>query len=84
MKYLKYFEDYDYDGEPVSNAYGIADDPIIKAIMANVHDITNITLFKPKNNIETENIRSELLHMNRDDFNTLFNYIFDVPYPRRS
>ena len=46
MKYLKYFEDYDYDGEPVSNAYGIADDPIIKAIMANVHDITNITLFE--------------------------------------
>ena len=42
--------------------------------------ITNMTLFKPKNNIETENIRSELLHMNKDDFNTLFNYIFDVPY----
>lgn len=42
--------------------------------------ITNMTLFKPKNNIETENIRSELLHMNKDDFNTLFNYVFDAPY----
>ena len=27
--------------------------------------ITNITLFKPKNNIETENIRSELLNITR-------------------
>ena len=42
--------------------------------------ITNITLFKPKNNIETENIRSELLNMNKDDFNELYNYIFDEPY----
>ena len=42
--------------------------------------ITNITLFKPKNNIETENIRSELLNMNKDDFNDLYNYIFDEPY----
>ena len=42
--------------------------------------ITNISLFKPKNNVETENIRSELLHMNKDDFNTLFNYVFDEPY----
>ena len=42
--------------------------------------ITNISLFKPKNNVETENIRSELLHMNKDDFNTLFNYVFDEPH----
>ena len=42
--------------------------------------ITNITLFKPKNNIETEIIRSELLNMNKDDFNELYNYIFDEPY----
>lgn len=42
--------------------------------------ITNISLFKPKNNVETENIRSELLHMNKDDFNTLFNYVFNEPY----
>ena len=42
--------------------------------------ITNITLFKPKNNIEMESIRSELLHMNKDDFQILTNYIFDQPY----
>ena len=42
--------------------------------------ITNISLFKPKNNVETENIRSELLHMNKDDFNILFNYVFNEPY----
>jgi hypothetical protein len=42
--------------------------------------ITNITLFKPKNNIETENIRSELLNMNKEDFNELYNYVFDEPY----
>ena len=42
--------------------------------------ITNITLFKPKNNIEMESIRSELLHMNKDDFQILTNYVFDEPY----
>lgn len=42
--------------------------------------ITNISLFKQKNNIETENIRSELLNMNKDDFNELYNYVFDEPY----
>ena len=42
--------------------------------------ITNITMFKPKNNSETENIRSELLNMNKDDFQELTNYIFDEPY----
>jgi hypothetical protein len=42
--------------------------------------ITNITLFKPKNNIETENIRSELLNMNKDDALTLYNYVYDEPY----
>ena len=34
--------------------------------------------FKPKNNIETENIRSELLNMNKDDFNELYNYILNL------
>ena len=42
--------------------------------------ITNMTLFKPKNNIETENIRTELLNMNRDNFQDLYNYVFDAPY----
>ena len=42
--------------------------------------ITNITLFKPKNNVETESIRSELLHMGRDEFQELTNYIYDEPY----
>ena len=42
--------------------------------------ITNISLFKPKNNIETELIRSELLHMNKEDFKELTNYVFDAPY----
>jgi hypothetical protein len=42
--------------------------------------ITNISLFKPKNNIEMELIRSELLHMNKEDFKELTNYIFSEPY----
>jgi len=42
--------------------------------------ITNMTLFKPKNNVETENIRSEMLNMNKDDFQELYNYVFDAPY----
>ena len=42
--------------------------------------ITNITLFKPKNNVETESIRSELLQMSKDDFQVLTNYIYDKPY----
>jgi ABC-type dipeptide/oligopeptide/nickel transport system ATPase component len=42
--------------------------------------ITNITLFKPKNNIEMESIRGELLHLNKDDFQELTNHVFDQPY----
>jgi hypothetical protein len=42
--------------------------------------ITNITLFKPKNNIEMESIRGELLHMNKDEFQELTNYVFNEPY----
>ena len=42
--------------------------------------ITNITLFTPKNNIEMESIRGELLHLNKDDFQELTNYVFDQPY----
>jgi hypothetical protein len=42
--------------------------------------ITNISLFKPKNNAETESIRTELLNMNKDEFQVLTNYIYDQPY----
>jgi len=42
--------------------------------------ITNITLFKPKNNVETESIRAELLNMGRDEFQELTNFIYDEPY----
>jgi hypothetical protein len=42
--------------------------------------ITHITLFKPKNNIEFENIRTEILNTNKDDSLKLFNFVFDKPY----
>jgi hypothetical protein len=42
--------------------------------------ITNISLFKPKNNVETESVRKELLNMSLDDFNQLYNYVFSEPY----
>jgi hypothetical protein len=42
--------------------------------------ITNMSLFKPKNNAETETVRTELLNMNKDDFLKLYNYVFDKPY----
>ena len=40
--------------------------------------ITNISLFKPKNNIEMELIRSELLHMNKEDFKELIMYLVSL------
>ena len=42
--------------------------------------ITNMTLFKTKNNVESESVRSELLNMSKEDFLTLYNYTFDKPY----
>ena len=42
--------------------------------------ITNISLFKPKNNAETLTIKTELLNMNTDDFQKLYNYVFDKEY----
>ena len=42
--------------------------------------ITNMTLFKPKNNAESESVRTELLNMNKDNFQDLYNYVFDAPY----
>jgi ABC-type dipeptide/oligopeptide/nickel transport system ATPase subunit len=42
--------------------------------------LTNITLFKPKNKVEVESIRRELINMNQDDTNELLNYVFDEEY----
>jgi hypothetical protein len=42
--------------------------------------ITNLTIFKPKNNEEMESIAKELLHMKKDDSLKLYEYIFNVPY----
>jgi ABC-type glutathione transport system ATPase component len=42
--------------------------------------LTNATIFKPKNQKEFESISSELLNMNKDDSLQLFNYCFDKPY----
>jgi hypothetical protein len=39
-----------------------------------------MTLFKPKNNVESENVRSELLNMNKQDFETLYDYVYDQKY----
>lgn len=42
--------------------------------------LTNISIFKPKNVEEFVSISKELLNMNKDDALTLFNYCFDVNY----
>ena len=42
--------------------------------------ITNITIFKPKNVEEFNTIAHELMSMNRDDAQILHNYVFDEPY----
>jgi len=42
--------------------------------------LTNITLFKPKNRVELESVRKELINMNEDKTNELMNYIFDEEY----
>jgi ABC-type dipeptide/oligopeptide/nickel transport system ATPase component len=42
--------------------------------------LTNISLFKPKNKIELESVRRELINMNESDCLELMNYIFDAPY----
>ena len=38
--------------------------------------LTNITLFKPKNKIELESVRKELINFNETDTTELMNYIF--------
>jgi hypothetical protein len=42
--------------------------------------ITNSSIFKPKNKKEWETIANELLNLNKDHALHLYNYIFDKPY----
>jgi hypothetical protein len=42
--------------------------------------ITNITIFKPKNRAEWDSIAKELLMMNQEDGLKLYEYIFNEPY----
>jgi len=42
--------------------------------------ITDITMFKPKNRLEMENIRKELINLNENDMITLSDYVFDEEY----
>ncbi len=42
--------------------------------------ITNITIFKPKNIAEWYSIASELMNMNKDDALKLYNYVYNEPY----
>lgn len=42
--------------------------------------ITNITIFKPKNSEEWQSIAKEILHLNKDDGNKVYDFVFDAPY----
>jgi len=42
--------------------------------------LTNITLFKPKNKVELESVRKELINLNEEKTNELFNYVFSEEY----
>ena len=42
--------------------------------------ITFTSIFKPKSIAEWNSISSELLHLNKDDALTLYNFVFDKPY----
>jgi len=42
--------------------------------------ITNITIFKPKNAEEWSSMSKEILHMNKDDASILYDYVFNEPY----
>lgn len=42
--------------------------------------LTNITMFKPKNKIELESIRKELINMNEESTMELMDYVFDAEY----
>jgi ABC-type dipeptide/oligopeptide/nickel transport system ATPase component len=42
--------------------------------------ISNVILFKPKNKVELESVRKELIGMNENKTQELMDYIFDSPY----
>ena len=42
--------------------------------------LTNISLYKPKNKIELESVRKELINFNEQDTTELMNYIFEKEY----
>lgn len=42
--------------------------------------ITNISIFKPKNAEEWASMAKEILHMNKDDAAILYDYVFNQPY----
>ena len=42
--------------------------------------LTNISLFKPKNKIELESVRRELINMNDQDTIELMTFVFDKEY----
>ena len=42
--------------------------------------ITNISIFKPKNAEEWDSMAKEILHMNKNDAAILYDYIFNEPY----
>ena len=41
---------------------------------------TYVSIFRPKNIEEWNSIAKELLHLNKEDALTMFNYVFDKPY----
>ena len=42
--------------------------------------LTNISLFKPKNKIELDSVRKELINLNEEDTLQLMNYVFNEEY----
>jgi ABC-type dipeptide/oligopeptide/nickel transport system ATPase component len=42
--------------------------------------LTNITLFKPKNKVELDSVRKELINLNEEKTTELMNYVFDEEY----
>jgi hypothetical protein len=42
--------------------------------------ITNISIFRPKNTEEWESMAKEILHMKKDDATILYDYVFNEPY----